>query len=57
MGSWRTEINFNQALTEEQFERDHEMTTYANLKKKLLKMFDDVFKEDLDPRIDSILIL
>ena len=42
VGSWRT-------LTEEKFEKDHEFEVYAHLKKKLIKMYQDVFKEDLEP--------
>ena len=48
VGSWRTHIKFNQ-VTEEQFEQDHEVSVYAHLRNKLLKMFPDVFKENLDP--------
>ena len=53
VGSWRTSIKFNQ-VTEEKFEEDHEREVYAHLRNKLIKQFDDVFKEDLDPddRID-----
>ena len=46
--SWRTDIKFNQ-MTEEIFEEDHELEVYAHLKKKLIKMYQDVFKEDLEP--------
>ena len=48
VGSWWTGIKFNQ-VTEEQFEKDHEIEVYDQLKKKLLKQFADVFKEDLEP--------
>ena len=49
VGSWRTHIRFNQK-TEEQFEQEHEIAVYAQLRNKLLKMFPDVFKENLDPQ-------
>ena len=48
VGSWRTSIKFNQ-VTEEKFEEDHEIEVYNHLKKKLIKHFADVFKEDLEP--------
>ena len=48
VGSWRTSIKFNQ-VTEEKFEEDHEKEAYSNLRKKLIKHFSDIFKEDLDP--------
>ena len=48
VGSWRTDIKFNQ-VTEEKFEKDHEIELYDHLKKKLIKQFADVFKEDLEP--------
>ena len=36
-------------MSEEHFEDQYEKQLYANLRKKLIKMFDDVFKEDLTP--------
>ena len=48
VGSWRSSIKFNQ-ITEEKFEEDHEKKAYAHLRNKLIKQFDDVFKEDLSP--------
>ena len=48
VGSWRTDIKFNQ-VTEEKFEKVHEIEVYDHLKKKLLKIFSNVFKEDLEP--------
>ena len=48
VGSWRTDIKFNQ-MTEEEFERDHELEVYSHLKKKPIKMYQDIFKEDLEP--------
>ena len=47
IGSWRTDIRINQT-SEQDFERDHEIRVYSHLKKKLIKMFQDVFKEDLE---------
>ena len=47
-GSWRTDIRFNQ-IGEEEYEQDHEMAVYNKLRNKLLKMYEDVFKEDLTP--------
>ena len=41
-------IRFNQ-VTEEKFEEDHEIGVYTKLRKKLIKQFSDVFKEDLSP--------
>ena len=46
VGSWRTDIKCVQIL-EEDFEKNHEKKVYANLRKRLIKMFDDVFKENL----------
>ena len=39
-------------MTEEEFER--ELEVYSHLKKKLIMMYQDIFKEDLEPsdRID-----
>ncbi|MEL6804493.1 MAG: hypothetical protein AAFO91_12020, partial [Bacteroidota bacterium] len=53
-GSWRSSIKFNQ-IVEEEYETDHEMAVYNALRGKLLKMYADVFKEDLSPsdRIDA----
>ena len=53
-GSWRTSIKFNQ-VTEEEYEAEHEMAVYKTLRNKLLKMYEDVFKENLEPsdRIDA----
>merc|ERR1711888_246939 len=53
-GSWRTSIKFNQ-VTEEDYEAEHEMAVYKTLRNKLLKMYEDVFKENLEPsdRIDA----
>ena len=53
-GSWRTSIRFNQ-IAEEEYEKDHEMAVYNALRDKLLKMYEDVFKENLSPsdRIDA----
>ena len=53
-GSWRTSIRFNQ-IGEEEYEKDHEMAVYDALRNKLLKMYEDVFKENLTPsdRIDG----
>ena len=48
VGSWGTSIRFNQ-ITEEKFEEDHEVEIYTHLRNKLIKQFDDVFKEDLSP--------
>ena len=48
VGSWRTDIKLNQ-MTKEKFEKDTELEFYAQLKKKLIKMHSDVFKEDLEP--------
>ena len=48
VGSWRTSIKFNQVTTEK-FEEDHEIEVYTHLRNKLIKQFDDVFKEDLSP--------
>ena len=48
VGSWRSDIRFNQ-VSEEQFEADHEVAVYAHLRNKLLNMFPEVFKEDLTP--------
>ena len=48
VGSWRTSIKFNQ-VTEEKFEKDHEIEVYSHLKKMLIKQFADIFKEDLEP--------
>ena len=48
IGSWRTNIRFNQ-ITEEKFEEDHEVAVYTHLRNKLLKQFPEVFKEDLTP--------
>ena len=47
-GLLRTDILFA-PISEEQFEDQHEKKLYANLRKKLIKMFWDVFKEDLTP--------
>ena len=33
----------------ERFEQDHEIEVYTHLRNKLIKQFDDVFKEDLSP--------
>ena len=44
----RTYISFAK-MSEEHFEDQYEKQLYANLRKKLIKMFDDVFKEDLTP--------
>ena len=48
VGSWRTSIKFNQ-VTEEKFEEDHEIEVYTHLRNKLIKQFDNVFKENLSP--------
>ena len=48
VGSWRTSIKFNQ-VPEEKFDEDHEIEVYTNLRKKLIKQFSDIFKEDIDP--------
>ena len=48
VGLWRTDIKFAQ-VSEEQFEKQHEKKMYTDLRKKLIMMFDDVFKEDLTP--------
>ena len=48
IGSWRTDIRFNQ-ISEEDFEKDHENEVYSHPKKKLIKMFQDVFKEGMEP--------
>ena len=45
-GSWRTDIKFHQ-ITEEEYEKDHEIAVYSKLRDKLLKMYEDVFKEIL----------
>ena len=36
-------------VTEQKFEKDHEIELYDHLKKKLIKQFADIFKEDLEP--------
>ena len=48
VGSWWTHLKFAQIL-EEDFEKYHEKKVYANLRKRLIKMFDGVFKENLTP--------
>ena len=35
VGSWRTDIKFNQ-MTEEKFEKDHEIEVYDHMKRKLI---------------------
>ena len=47
VASWRSDIKFNQ-MTEEKFEKDHELEVYDHVKKKLIKMYSDVFNEDLE---------
>ena len=47
VGSWRIGIKFNQ-VTKEKFEKYHEIEVFDHLKKKLLKQFADIFKEDLE---------
>ena len=46
VGSWCVDMKFTQ-ISEEDFEKDHEKKVYANLRKRLIKMFDEVFKENL----------
>ena len=48
---------FNQ-ITEEEYEKDHEMAVYSKLRNKLLEMYEDVFKENLTPsdRINAPLL-
>ena len=47
-GLLRTDTLFAR-ISEEQFEYQHEKQLYANLRKKLIKLFWDVFREDLTP--------
>ena len=48
VGSWRTDIKFAQ-ISEEEFVQEHEKKVFTDLRKRLIKIFDDVFKEDLTP--------
>ena len=46
--SWHTDIKFAK-ISEEGFEQVHEKKVFTDLRKRLIKMFDDMFKDDLTP--------